>query len=356
MASRCSPVWKSPTLLAPMEGVLGHPVRELLASYGSPGLVCAPFLRITAHAPSVQWLCSELRRTRDLPLSMQLLGNHAAHLALAARVLSDAGADVVDLNLGCPVRQIARKGVGSGMLGDLDAIYHVVSAMRAACSTTLSVKIRAGIDNSDNLLSIAKAIEAAGADFLVLHPRTRHEGYSGVADWSLVRRIKSELTIPVVGNGDLWYAADALRLMQSSGADAIMIGRGALRNPFIFRQIEELRQGQVPFVPNGHDIVEHIEQLSATLWVEHERTRSGSTGSLKRERAQSGPIGSIKEHARWVLRAAPASVRLVLWDRAKRSASVSEILEAIRPLRELSTMDLASDGPLRFEMTPANPG
>lgn len=337
-----SVVWKRPTLLAPLEGVSGNAWRSLLVDYGSIGLICAPFLRITAQPPNIAWLRAQVQRTRELPLSMQLLGSHAAHLALAARALADAGADVVDLNLGCPARLIVNKGVGAGLLTQIDEIARIVAAMRAACPAQLSVKIRAGVDGFDDVLAIAQAIESAGADFLVLHPRTRQQGYSGVADWRIVRRVKSHLGIAVVGNGDLWYAADALQLMQTAGVDAVMIGRAALRNPFIFRQIEELRVGGAPYVPSGGDVVEHVERLAAMLTVELGRTHQG-------------PSGALKEHVKYLLRAVPEAERCELWERAKRAASVAEIVEAIRPLGDLAVLDLAANGPLRLEMTPADP-
>jgi tRNA-dihydrouridine synthase B len=340
--SSCAAVWTVPTLLAPMEGVAGNGLRDLLASYGRPGLICAPFLRVTAQPPNVAWLRGQLHRTKDIPLSMQLLGGHPQHLALAAHILADAGADVVDLNLGCPSRQVVNKGAGAGLLPNLGAISNVVGTMRGACHTRLSVKIRAGVDSLGEAVCIAKAIESAGADFLVVHPRTRRQGYSGVADWNVVRRVKLQLAIPVVGNGDLWYAADAMRLMRTSGADAVMIGRAALRNPFIFRQIEELRQGIAPYVPSGVDIVEHVERLAAVLTVELGRTHHG-------------PEGALKEQVQLLLRAVAEPARTPMWQRAMRAGTVADIVEAIRPLRDLPELDLAADGPLRLETTPPDP-
>src|SRR5512142_1123292 len=137
--------------------------------------------------------------------------------------------------------------------------------MRATCHCKLSVKVRSSDGEAEHMVRVARTIEAAGADFLIVHPRTRAQGYEGLADWGLVKRLKSSLTIPVVGNGDLWYAGDALRLMLTSGADAVMLGRAALRNPFIFRQIEELWTGKKPYVPTGADVVAHVERVAQRL-------------------------------------------------------------------------------------------
>ncbi len=329
----------SPTLLAPMQGVGAAGIRDLLAVLGRPGMICAPFLRITGHRPSVPWILGQLHRTANIPLSAQLLGSHPEHLALAARVLADAGTDVVDLNLGCPTRQAFKKGVGAALLSSVDSISKIVAEMRAACRCRLSVKIRTVDDTLHEVIGIAKAIEGAGADFLVVHPRTRAQGYQGVADWNVVKRVKQNVSIPVVGNGDLWYAADALRLMHSSGADAIMIGRPVLRNPFLFRQIEELRAGHLPYIPHGGDIVEHVENLAAQAQAE------------LRQR-QHGPDGAIKEQIQFLLRAVPEPLRTHLRQRTMRAVGLGAVLRAIEPLRDIRVLDLAADGPLRFEATP----
>jgi tRNA-dihydrouridine synthase B len=336
-------LWTNPTLLAPMQGVGAPPVRDLLATLGRPGLACAPFVRITSQAPNPSWLVSHVHRTLDVPLSVQLLGSHPGHLGRAARCLADAGVDVIDLNLGCPSRQVVSKGVGAALLSSVDQISRIVAAMRAACHARLSVKIRSGGDSADDVLRIAKAIEEAGADFLVVHPRLRSQGYDGIADWSIVKRVKEHLTIPVVGNGDCWYARDALRLMALTGADAVMLGRPALRNPFIFRQIDELRRGRAVFVPTGADIVAHVGRLAESFAATLLRTRRG-------------PTGALKEHLQYLLRALPESSRHVLWDRTKLAEGLGEILEAIRPLHDMEQLDLAADGPFRFETTPVDPG
>jgi tRNA-dihydrouridine synthase len=254
--------------------------------------------------------------------------------------LSDAGADVVDLNLGCPTRQAAKKRVGAALLSDADLISRIVTAMRAACHCRLSVKIRIVDSSPDEVLHIAKAVEAAGADFLIVHPRTRHQAYTGVADWSVVKRLKSHLSIPVVGNGDLWYASDALRLMRLSGADAIMLGRPVLRNPFLFRQIEELRNGQPLFVPKGNDIVEYIARLADIF----------ETG-----KKQARPNNPLKAHVQRVLGAVPEPQRSRVRERALRVTGLAEIFEAIKPLRDVELLDLAADGPFRFETAPSDP-
>ncbi len=322
-----------------MQGAGAHYIRDLLAGYGRPGLVCAPFLRITGKRPNLAWLLRQSRRTQDLPLSVQLLGSHAEHLAETAAALSAAGVDVVDLNLGCPSRQVNRKGVGAALLGEVDAISRILERMRAACRTRLSVKMRSGDGTPEHVMKLARVIQAAGADFLVLHPRTRAQGYQGIANWNLVKRVKSELRIPVVGNGDCWYAADVPRLMQQTGCDAIMLGRPALRNPFIFRQIEELLGGRRPLVPTGADVYGHIQRLAELFQREAAGTRSG-------------PLGALKEQLRFLLRAIPQPERASIEQGALCAVTLDELWEALRPLPELPLWDLAAEGPLRLESTP----
>ena len=332
----------SPTLFAPMQGVSTAGVRDLVAHLGRPGMMCVPFVRVTAIRPSVKWLLTQVHRTENIPLCAQLLGNHAEHLAFAASVLSHAGASCIDLNLGCPTERANKKGVGAALLTRLDHIRHIVESMRAACTCKLSVKIRASEGDIEDSERVAQTIEAAGADFIVVHPRKRSQCYDGVADWSIVKRLKSSLRIAVVGNGDLWYAADAVRLMRESGANAVMLGRPALRNPFIFRQIEELCAGSAPYVPTGEDIVQHIQRLA-------ERARMDLA---ERER---GPEGAVKEQIQFLLRAVPEPLRSELWQSTMHALTLDEIVSALTPLREATELDLAADGPMRFEKAPVSP-
>lgn len=329
-------------MFAPMHGVGAAGIRDLIAELGSPGIFCAPFLRITEQRPSASWLRERLHRTQGVPLSAQLLGSHSSNMAFATQVLVDAGVDVVDLNLGCPTRQALKKGVGAALLSDTRTICGIVTAMREACRGRLSVKIRAADGPRDDVLTVAKIIEEAGADFLVVHPRTQRQGYGGVADWDVVKRIRAHVSVPVVGNGDLWYATDALRLMRSTGVDAVMIGRPALRNPYIFRQIDELRAGRPPFVPQGHHIMQHIRRLAALAESELQHRRHGAEGALK-------------EQIHYLLRAVPEPLQSLLSQRTMRAVGVRQVLSAIEPLGDVEQLDLEANGPLRLETSPPDP-
>lgn len=318
------------TFLAPMEGVSHPEFRHMTAERGGVSIVCTEFVRITNHAPSVRHLAKHVVPSPGARLSVQVMGNSAANLADAARIVEQAGADVVDLNVGCPAPRVVRKGVGAAMLRDPQLLFEVVSAMRASVSVPLSAKIRAGFDDAANVVGLALTLQDAGIDFLTVHPRRRCDFYSGVADWRIIRALKRELSIPVVGNGDVWYAADALRLQRETGADAVMIGRPAIRNPWIFEQLRALRLGRSPVTPTGEMFATHLEQMVQryTLAFPHRRL-----------------LGPMKETVRWMGRAVRdggAFTRAAL-----RSSSVDELLalvaRAVAPLPS-HALDLAAEG------------
>ncbi len=251
------------TLLAPMEGV-SHPLfRASMASRGGLGVVCTEFVRISRAPIGPAQVRAHVVKTGDVPLLVQLMGNEADDMADAARVLAEAGADVVDVNMGCPTKRASNNGVGAAMLKDPALVSRVVSAIRGAVPGLVSVKMRAGFDDAAHVISLARAIEDAGADFLTVHPRLRRDQYNGVADWRVIARLKETLRIPVIGNGDCWYAADALRMRAETGCDGVMIGRPAIRNPWIFAQIADLEAGRAPVCPNGEDLVAFLEHTAA---------------------------------------------------------------------------------------------
>ena len=233
-----------------------------MASLGGVGVVCTEFIRISSEVIRPEFLRNQVVKNKHSALSVQLMGRGSDWMADAAQVLDEAGADVVDINMGCPTRRAVRGGVGSAMLKDPVLLEDVLSSMREKVSGTLSAKIRAGFDNPDQVVTIAQTVERSGADFIVVHPRCRSDHYKGIADWRIVKHLKENLEIPVIGNGDCWYAGDALRLEAMTGCDGVMIGRPVLRNPWIFRQLQDLRQGLEAFRPSGQDLFEFFEGIA----------------------------------------------------------------------------------------------
>ncbi len=278
-------------MLAPLEGVSHAALRAMVAERGGVGIVCTEFVRVSAAPLSARALGAEVRKAPGVPLSVQVMGNDAAKMAEAAAVVSAAGADVVDVNMGCPMPRVVRKGVGAAMLRDPALLARVMGAMRARtpAPTLLSAKIRAGWDDADTVLRNARIVEDAGADYLVVHPRRRADLFEGVADWRIVALLARELRIPVVGNGDVWYAADALRMERETGCAAVMLGRPALRNPWIFAQVAALRAGIEPPRPAGADVLG---------WLAEARARYTAFFA-----ARANILGKLKELARYLGRA-----------------------------------------------------
>jgi tRNA-dihydrouridine synthase B len=330
--------WSEPTLLAPMEGVT-HPVlRELLAERGGIGVVCTEFVRITQSPLSRKTLRKHVVRASGAALSVQVMGNDLDNMAEATEMVTAAGADIVDINLGCPAPKVVRKGVGSAMLKDRALLGRVVAAMRARTHLPLSAKIRAGFDDASSVVDIARTVQDAGADFITVHPRRRADFYRGVADWRIIERLVRALSIPVVGNGDAWYAADALRMQRETGCLAVMLGRPALRNPWIFLQLRALRNGDEAPRPTGADLLGHIRTLT-------ERSRDSSS--------ERGLLGQLKEALSYLSRALPPEsgrqqLREVLREQTLRQA-LTATEHWLLPLSS-NELDLAPEGG-RFEVS-----
>jgi tRNA-dihydrouridine synthase B len=296
-----------------MEGVTNAAVREVLASYGPLGLVCTEFVRVAGEKISKPYLERQVERLPHVPLSVQVMGNDPELLAQAGLVVANAGADVVDLNLGCPTANAARKGVGAALLKDPERLARLLTTMRGSVPGLLSAKLRAGFDNSDDALRNARLVEDAGLDYLAVHPRRRIDHYKGSADWRIIALLRRELRIPVIGNGDIWYAQSALDMFEQTGCDAVMLGRPALRNPWIFRQISEIRAGREPYVPTGADIAGHLRRVAAAL------------AARTPERGYSA-LGPLKEQLNYLCRAIADSAEL--HRRLLRLQSVPDLLDA----------------------------
>lgn len=242
-------------VLAPMAGVTDTVFRRFILGIGGCGLVCSEMTNAASMTPKA------LRKHKLLdympeerPLSMQISGNDPQLMAQAARKVEELGADMLDINCGCPSPKVTGGGHGASLLCNLPKLADVLHAVRQAVSIPVTVKFRAGWDaTSLNYVQTARMAEAAGMDAITLHPRTREQRYSGEADWARVAAIKQAVRIPVIGSGDVKRAEDALYRLQETGVDGVMIGRAALSNPWIFLQIAQIRQGEEPFEPTPAD-------------------------------------------------------------------------------------------------------
>lgn len=247
-------------ILAPMAGVTDSVFRRMILRLGGCGLVSTEMTNAASVSPKA------LRRHRLLdfypeerPLTMQLSGNEPDLVAAAARTVEELGADIIDINCGCPSPKVTGGGHGASLLRDLPKMGRVLRAVRAAVQVPVTLKFRAGWDEGNlNFLDTARLAEECGVAALALHPRTREQGYKGSADWSRVAAVKRSVSIPVIGSGDVTDARDALVRLRDSGVDGVMIGRGAMENPWIFLQVAQLRAGEAPFQPAPADKLEFL--------------------------------------------------------------------------------------------------
>jgi nifR3 family TIM-barrel protein len=217
----------------------------------------------------------------DHPLSVQLFGSKPEVMARAARLAGEAGADIIDINMGCSVKKVAKSGSGAALLKDLIKTEKLIKAVRKATSLPLTIKIRSGWKEGEPAYrTLARIAEESGVDALIIHPRYATQGFSGKADWLIVAEIKEGMRIPVLGGGDITNPAQALALKKQTGCDGIMIGRQALRTPWIFKQILEMESGEPLTHPNPEERREWL--ISYWQWIEENYQGPAQIKALRR--------------------------------------------------------------------------
>ena len=254
--------------LAPMAGITDLSFRLLNREFGV-GLAFTEMISAAGLIRGTGKTYHYLNTTPDdKPLGVQIFGSDPAVLAEAAKVITDMGVALLDINMGCPVKKVVKTGAGAALLKDISRIGSILQAVRRATSLPLTVKMRSGWRHSDmNYLEVARVAEDCGVDAIILHPRTADQGFSGFADWSLIGIVKNHVKVPVIGNGDIRTADDALRMIRMTGCDGVLVGRGALGNPWIFKDMMSKRQGQQALLSPTSEERERVIRHHLTMVV-----------------------------------------------------------------------------------------
>jgi len=299
-------------ILAPMAGVTDTVFRRFIKRLGGCGLIMTEFVS------SEGMLRQNLRSKRYLyykpeerPISAQLFGADPDRLAEAARMIEDLGFDVVDLNLGCPAKKVVKCG-GSGLLRDLPLLERILRTIRAAVRIPFTIKLRSGWSDTEIVAQeVARVAEECGVEALAVHPRTRQQGFSGRARWEIIQEVKSQVRIPVIGNGDVVTPQDALALHQQTGCDAVMVGRAASINPWIFRQLSDYFRTGTFTEPSDADRYQLIRSYYQMLVGEE----------------TPGAIGKMKQFASWFTHGIRGGAELCR--SIQGSASTQEVLDRV---------------------------
>ncbi len=256
-----------PLVLSPMAGVTDVAFRALLKRRGGIGLSVSEFISVEGLTRNNPKSKRQMRfYDYERPFAVQIFGGQAERMRMAAEMAEEVGADILDINCGCPAPKVVKNGGGSGLLREFDRLEKILREVRRAISIPLTIKIRAGYyDNHINAVETAQLAEACGVEHIALHGRTKEQGYRGRARWDLVRQVKEAVRVPVSGSGDVITIEDAFARWRETNCDGILIGRGAMQNPWIFRQIEDAINEREIFQPTTEDkrnvLLEYLDLL-----------------------------------------------------------------------------------------------
>ena len=288
---------KNNVCLAPMAGICNSAFRRIIKEMGC-GLLYAEMVSDKA-------LVYENEKTKDMlymteeerPIAQQIFGSDKDSFVEAAKIVEkEMKPDIIDINMGCPVPKVAlRSQAGSALLKDPAKVYDIVSSVVKSVSIPVTVKIRSGWDKTSiNAVEIAKVCEKAGASAIAIHPRTRSQAYSGKSDWNIIKEVKKNVSIPVIGNGDILTASDAKRMVDETGCDAVMIGRGCLGNPYLIKQI-------VSYFETGKSLPEQTPKEKMKTCLKH-------FNYLLKIKPEKVAVLEMRTHAAYYLKGLPRGV------------------------------------------------
>lgn len=305
-------VLTNPLLLAPMAGITNLPFR-LIARREGAALCFTEMVSVNGLVREGKKSFALIAGTpEDRPLGIQLFGDDPALLAEAARLVEGYG-ELIDINMGCPVRKVVGSGAGSALLREPDKVREIVRAVRRATSLPLTIKIRTGWTCEEpTFLEIGRIAEGEGCDAVTLHPRSRAQMFEGRADWGRLRELKEALTIPVIGSGDLFRPVDLVAMLAETNCDGVMIARGGLGNPWLFRQSLALLRGEEPALPTPAERLaaarRHLELFAATA-------------------GERVAVREMRKHAAWYAKGIPGAA--LFRDRVNRLEGSDELIEVM---------------------------
>ncbi len=264
-----------------MAGITNLPFRRIAKKMGA-GLVTTEMISAMGLVLGQKRTLRYLAHHEDEGLlSVQIFGSDPEVMGDAAHIAENISADIIDINMGCPAKKVIKTGAGGALLSDIKKISKIILAVRKKCTVPITVKIRAGLSVKMHVAEkVARTAQDAGADAIIIHPRYVEQKFSGSADWTIIKKVKQAVSIPVIGNGDINNPHDAFRMKDLTGCDAVMIGRAAVGNPWIFRQINDINKGYPPLKPSLDNLKD--------LVTEHFRLLSSETGEQKAARIMRG--------------------------------------------------------------------
>lgn len=310
-------------VLAPMAGVCNSAFRRIIKEMGA-GLLYAEMVSDKALVYNNEKTKDMLYMTEsERPISQQIFGSDKKSFVEAAKIIEKSmHPDIIDINMGCPVPKVAVKSqAGSALLKDPDKIYDIVKAVKEVVSVPVTVKIRSGWDkNSINAVLVAKTCEKAGASAIAVHPRTRSQGYSGKADWNIIKEVKDAVNIPVIGNGDILSAKDAKQMIEETGCDAVMIGRGTLGNPYLIKQV-------VRYLEDGVLLPDQSPKERIETCLKH-------FNYLLEVKPEKVAILEMRTHAAWYLKGLPSGVKIkkILYELKTKEEFINTMTEYMEKL------------------------
>lgn len=328
----------SPFVLAPLAGVSDSPFRQLAREKGAAAvfteMVSADGL-VRQNPATLDYCAFE---PQERPIGIQLFGSDPGIMAEATQVLAALPAarrpDLVDINMGCPVRKVVNRSAGAALLQDVPRIEAIVRAMSAASSLPVTAKVRLGWDgDSRNVVEVCKTLEGAGARAVAIHARTRAEKFEGQAHWEMIAEAKAAVSVPIIGNGDVRTPDDALRMLATTGCDGVMLGRAAFGDPWVFQRIRALAE-------RGETLALHTAEERLAAGVRHLGLMVASVGPECAAR-------EMRKHVAWYLKGLPNSARVR--EQVNRTKSADEMVE----LLEAYVAQLRAHGLESFVADPA---